>query len=100
MVQFAGWTKMDEGSWRHDASGYGQNKLNIYADHGSSKEHVSNDRGGLGRPDSYDLTYTYNDDRSGSYVVSSHGTLREARKAATRFQRSWDHRAPDVSEIK
>jgi len=91
---------MDVGSWRHDASENHQNKLNIYADHGDTKEHISNDRSGLGRAGSYDLTYTYHDGRTGSYVVDDYDTMAEAKRAATRFQRTWDHRAPDVSEIK
>jgi hypothetical protein len=92
-----GWTKMAEGSWRHDAVGYGSNKLNIYGQtkrsRGEMKEkHVADARKGE-RFDRYLLVYTDNDGGTGTTRISTHSSKGKAKKKATKIRENYKDKA-------
>ena len=97
-MSIKGWTKMDDGSWRHDKSEYRQNKLNVYANMGEDKVHIA-DKQGRSRPMHYEVIYTYHEsNRSGSYLVDQFDSKREALKCAADFMRD-NYEAPDPDDI-
>lgn len=87
---------MDEGSWRHDAVGYGSNKLNIYGETKRSrgewkKKHVADAFSGE-RFDRYLLVYTDNDGGTGTTSISTHSSKGKAKKKATKIRRNYKNR--------
>lgn len=93
---------MDEGSWRHDASKYGQNKLNIYAsrDGEKAKTHVADARKGE-RFHSYTVRYNFNDGSGrGSRVVAVTSSKQEAKEEATEFRRKFKTETPGKTALR
>lgn len=97
-----GWTKMDEGSWRHDASGFGQNKLNIYGSKEGEKAgtHIADAPKGT-RFHSYTVKYTFNDGSgNGTRVVAVTGTKEKAKKEATQFIKKFKDKTPGKTALR
>lgn len=99
-----GWTKMAEGSWRHDGYKTAHNKLNIYEkknkeipEKGSIEEvlgeHIADMEKGRRAEDGYVVVYTDNEDvLNGTGVISKildrAGNKDAAKKKATEIMRN------------
>lgn len=90
-----GWTKMDEGSWRHD--GYDHyNKLNIYTLENPSAnltrdktgDHISEMRKHQRPSHGYVITYTDNGFGGGTKIVEKASSKTKAKKKANKIMRS------------
>ena len=96
-----GWTKMMEGSWRHDASKYGQNKLNIYGNISKNDQvHIADARKGQ-RFESYSLKYYFNDgsgNRPRTIAVTT--TKQEAKEEAAEFMRRFKTSTPGKTALR
>jgi len=95
MASYKGWTKMDEGSWRHDGNNQGANKLNIHIKDEDEFKNIGIHIAGVKtrrHADTYLLVYTVNDSpteyESGSHILGEFNTLDEVKKAATQVQKN------------
>lgn len=103
------WTRMGEGTWRHDLPDLQHARMNIYADYDKSRrgnefnehgvyrkdkdrEHISEMDGTGTRPDHYDIIYTTDE---GKLVLATEDNKQEARKKATSLRGKYQDKMPE-----